>query len=71
MRATSSVTVRAAEVESRGPVSASKSDRDRGEVSSDPPTVGAMGVVPTCTGLEDIEGLKGTESKLGITGEND
>ena len=28
-----------------------------------------MGVVPTCTGLEDIEGLKGTESMLGITGE--
>ena len=56
LRVTSSVTVRAAEVRSRGPVSASKVDSDRGEVSSDPPTGGAMSGESTCTGLEDTEG---------------
>ena len=65
------VTVRAADVRSKGPVSASKVESERGEVSSDLPTGDEMGGEATCTGLDDTEGRNGIESTLGATGEND
>ena len=58
LRATSWVTVRAAEVTSKGPVSASSAERERAEVSSDLPTWDKVDGETERVGLEETEGWK-------------
>ena len=53
--------MRSAQVVSRGPVSASKYERERGKVSSVPPTVGGTDTLAMVTGLDELGGLKGAE----------
>ena len=56
LRATSCVTVRVAEVISKGPVSARSADRERTEVSSDLPTWDKVDGETERVGLEETEG---------------